>query len=164
MSEKNYAGLAFKIALEKHPETFIVTDADITSIEQGQAARRKAMDIINSKPEPARIEYNRLRKQLYDLQQEAKNTEIYANTAAGAVRLLETRINDLLKRKKSATEANLLGEERTCEHQIQQLETELLDVKTEFNRAVLQSARAGRALKAFDGHQRIRELKKELGA
>lgn len=135
---------------------------DLAHVEQTQAALRAARDKANPpKPEPVRVEYNRLRKQLFDLQQHAKNMEIYCNEQAGKVKLFEQRITDLLKQKKAVADNPL--HERFCEHQIQTLETELLDAKTEFNRAKNQNSNAARGLRAFDGHARIAELKKELG-
>lgn len=107
-------------------------------------------------------EYNRLRQQLYDLQQQAKNAEVFCNNKADGVKGLEQRINDLLRKKKQAIAEGHLGDERNCEHQLQQLETELIDAKQEFTQAKHWSVQAARALKAFDGQERIAALKKEL--
>jgi hypothetical protein len=161
MSEFSSFPLFVKTNLETRPQDFIVTDAAITKIEQAQAVRRAAEDKAKP-PEPLRVEYNRLRRELYDKQQYAKHTEIYCNEKAGSVKHFEQSINDWLKQKKAAVEVGHLGQERFCEHQVELLEAELLDAKIEFNRAKHQSANAARALKAFDGYARIKQLEKEL--
>ena len=144
---------------------FAVTDpklitVDFNKIEAFQQQTREAREKANPpKPEPMRVEYNRLRQQLYGLQQQAKNAEVYRNNKADVVKGLEYRINDLLRHKKQAIVEGHLGQERVCEHQLQRLETELVDAKEEFNKAEHWNAQAARALKAFDGHGRIAELK-----
>ena len=146
--------------LKNRPQDFVI---DIEKVEEAGKKMRAARDAANPpKPEPARAEYNRLRQQLFDAQRWAKDAEIYCNDQAGNVRLLEQRINDLLKKKKQAIAEGKLGDERICEHQLQLMETELIDAKQEFHRATRQSAQAARALKAFDDHERIAELKKQL--
>jgi hypothetical protein len=135
---------------------------DFEDLAKRQAVRLAARDIAQPlKSQPARVEYNQLRKELFASQEFAKNAEIYANGCACTVKLLEQRITELLKQKKAAVDSPLA--ERNFENQIQLLETELLDAKTEFNRARHQSNNAGRGLKAFGGHERIAELKAELG-
>ncbi len=137
---------------------------DIAAHEQRMTEHRAARDKAQPpKPQPARVEYNQLRQQLYDLQQHAKHTEDYCNTQVAEVKLLERRIDDVLKLKKSAVEEGNLRGERNYENQIQMLETTLFDAKKELTRATVQSGRAGRGLKAFAGRQRIEELKAELG-
>ena len=141
------------------PDLMVV---DFEDLAKRQAERLAARDIAQPpKPQPARAEYNQLRKELFAAQEWAKNAEIYCNDRAGTVKLLEQRITDLLKQKKAAIDSPLA--ERNFENQIQLLETELLDAKTEFNRARHQSNYAARGLKAFGGHERIAELKLDLG-
>jgi len=165
MSEYSALNLIFKTERDKHPDWFTITDESIRQVEQRQkelrAVRHKA-HVDSHPPVPLRPEYNRLRKELFDLQQHAKHTEIYSNEQAGRVEVIESRITDLLKQKKAAVGAGHLGQERFCEHNIQLLETELIDVRVEFNRARNQSTFAARGLKAFDGYARIAELQKEL--
>lgn len=142
------------------PKLMTVDFDELTTRHKATVAMREKLN--PPEPEGARPEYNRLRQQLYDLQEQAKGAEVYCNNKADAVRGLETRINDLLKEKKQAVSENHLGQERKCEHQLTQLEKELVDAKEDFNKAKHWSGQAARALKAFVGHARIAELKAEL--
>lgn len=141
-------------------ELMTVNFDELSTMHKATIAMREKLN--PPEPEAARPEYNRLRQQLYDLQQSALNAEVYCNNKADAVKGLETRINDLLKEKKQAVSDNHLGQERKCERQLTQLEKELVDAKEEFNKAKHLSGQGARALKAFDGHARIAELKVEL--
>ena len=142
------------------PKLMTVDFDDLSKRHQKLVADRETLN--PPKPEPVRVEYNRLRQSLYDLQQQAKNAEVFCNNKADGVKGLEQRINDILRKKKQAIAKDHLGDERNCEHQLQQLETELIDAKVEFTQAKHWSTQAGCALKAFDGQERIAELKKEL--
>ena len=163
MSEHNLAGLVFADNLKRNPDIMgHITNPEALNKQLAASAKeRAALNAKNdaARPSEPRKEYNQLRKELFTAQEWAKNAEIYCNDRAGTVKLLEQRITDLLIKKKGANPL----EERNYEHQIQLLETELFDAKTELNRAALQSSRAGRGLKAFSGHARIAELKLELG-
>ncbi len=161
--EFNYFGLAAAQLIKDRPQDFIVTDKDVERITQNAVKRCAEMDRLNPRREIPRKEYNQLRETLYNLQQNAKNTEIFYNTCADKVRAFEQRINDLLTRKKAAILANELGNERSLENQVQLIETELIDAKEEFAWSARRSTEAARALKAFDQHERIAELQKELG-
>ena len=149
-----------------------VTDPKLITIDLEQSDRRykelvKEREKANPpNPEPVRVEYNRLRQQLYSLQQAAKGAEVFCNNKADAVRGLEERINVLLNKKKQATEAGHLGDERMYEHQLQLLETELIDAKEEFTKAKRWSVQAARVEKEFKFNQqaRIEELKALLDA
>jgi hypothetical protein len=160
MSEHNLAGLLFKTNLEKHPEVFTITEESLRQIEQNQAARRaqQEKDRVPSKLD-LRKEYNQLRQRLFDLQQNAKTFEIRTNESAGKIRLLEQRINDALKEKNIAAGAGNLRGERTYEQAIQRLESELLDAQEEFMKNKRWSIQAARALREFEGHARIEELR-----
>lgn len=156
----SYLGLVFKHNLATRPQDFVITDESVKQIEQNQATRR-AQEDKERVPSQAdfRKEYNQLRQRLFDLNQNAKCFEIRTNEAAGKIRNLEHRITEALKQKKAAADAgNLLGE-RNSEHAIQRLETELLDARQEFANNKRWSVQAARVLKAFDGHERIAELK-----
>jgi hypothetical protein len=96
---------------------------------------------------------------LFDLKQNAKCYEQRANDAAGNIRLIEQRINDAIKEKKTAAEVDNLRGERTYEQAIQRLEAELADAQEQFDKNKRWSGQAARALKSFDGHARIEELK-----
>jgi DNA repair exonuclease SbcCD ATPase subunit len=160
MSEHNYFALTVKAQLEKDPSVLTVTDGDIKRIEQNVAKLRAQRD-KESKPGKADLqrEYNQLRQTLFNLKQDAKCYEQRCNDAAGKVRILEQRITDLIKLKKDASAENNLRGERTHEQGIQRLEAELLDAQEEFEKNKRYSGQAARALKAFDGHARIEELK-----
>ncbi len=106
-----------------------------------------------------RREYNQLRQKLFDLQQNARAFETRTNEAAGKIRLLEQRINETLKLKKAASDAGNFRGERSYEHGVQLLESELLDAKEEFSKNNRWSTHAARDLRTFNGHGRIAELK-----
>jgi hypothetical protein len=148
------------------PDPKLMT-VDLAKVEafgaQVRAVRDKANPAFAGKGiEPARAEYNQLRQKLFDLKQDAKCFEIRTNEAAGRIKLLEGRINEALKLKKAASEADNFRGERTYEHQVASLETELADAQEEFNKNKHWSGQAARALKAFDAHARIEELKAVL--
>lgn len=145
----------------KPPAELMTVDFEhLTAMHKATVAQRETLNPPPS--EPARAEYNRLRQQLYTLQQQAKNAEVFSDNKADAVRGLEQRINDVLKKKKQAVTDGHLGQERLCEHQLKQLERELPEAKDEATKAKHWSAQAARALKAFDGHERIAVLTAEL--
>jgi len=163
MSQENYYGLAIRETMRTNPETLIIDEQKLSK-QLGEVAKaQQALDVKNAaaKPSEPRKLYNSLRKELFDRQQWAKNAEIYCLTKADTVKHFEGRISDLITQKKAAVNNPL--HERALEHQIDLLETELLDAKKEFNRAKHQSTNAARALRDFTGHQRIAELKLELG-
>jgi predicted RNase H-like nuclease (RuvC/YqgF family) len=145
---------------------FAVTDptvltVDFNKVEEAAKKARATRDAAAPPPDKKDLqkEYNRLRQQLFDLKQNAKGFEQRTNDAAGNVELFEQRIDDLLKLKKAATAADNLRGVRFYEHGIQQLENELADAKEDYEKNHRWSAQAARALKAFDGHGRIAELK-----
>lgn len=145
----------------KPPAELMTVDFEhLSAMHKATVAQRETLN--PPEPEPTRAEYNRLRQQFYDLRQQAKNAEVHCNNKADEVKGLEERINDLLRKKKHAVAEGHLGQERLCEHQLQQLEKELVDVKDEFSKAKHWSTQAARALKAFEGHERIAVLKAEL--
>jgi hypothetical protein len=155
MEIKNIARCAFMT-----PDTKLIT-IDLAQIERNQAARREEMEKSAPPPSQAdfRKEYNQLRQRLFDLQQNAKCFEIRTNEAAGKIRNLEERINEALKLKKAAVDAGNLRGERMYERQVLSLESEMLDLQEDFAKNKQWSVQSARALKAFDGHGRIAELK-----
>jgi chromosome segregation ATPase len=156
--------LFYKENLRTRPQDFIVNDATVAQVEQTAKKMRAERDAAAPPPGKADLhkEYNQLRQKLFDLRQDAKTFEQRTNDADGNVRLLEQRINDVLKEKKSAVAENNLRGERTYEQTIQRLEVELVDAQEEFEKNKRWSVQAARALRAFDGHARIAELKKQI--
>lgn len=159
--------LFVKENLKNRPEDFTITDDNIRELEAKAKKMREERDRLNPKfagqgPDPTpRAEYNRLRQQLYNLQQAARSAETLCNNKADAVRGLEQRINDLFKLKKQAIADDHLGDERKWEHQIQILEIELTKAQEEFFKAKRYNTQAARDLRVFefDNKQRIAELK-----
>src|SRR5579872_2351816 len=164
--EANILPLFFRENLKNRPEDFVVTEETCRQVEETAKKFRAERDAAAPPPGKADCykEYNQLRQKLFDLKQDAKCYEQRTNDAAGKIRLLEQRINDALKLKKAAAEASNFRGERTYEHQVALLETELADAKEEFEKNKAWSGQAARALKAFDGHARIAELKLLLDA
>jgi predicted nucleic acid-binding Zn-ribbon protein len=143
---------------------FAVTDpklitVDFNQLEHTQKDRREQMVKLNPpKPEGPAKELSRLRGQLFDLKQAAQAFEQRTRDAAGNSALLEQRITEAIKKKKTAVADGNLRGERTYERHLQQLEIELADAQEEHTKHKNWSAQTARALKAFDGHERIAEL------
>jgi chromosome segregation ATPase len=163
MSEHNYASLAFKANIEKNRNDFIITDADMAAIAQQNASRRKAEEIVKPK-EPVKAEFNRLRSQLFNLQQAAKSTEQRVNNEACNVHVLEQRIASALKNKKEHEDVgNLLGA-RSYEHQIQHFEEELADTRDRLTKNQRSNAQAARELRTWQQEHgaRLKKLQNEV--
>lgn len=160
MSEHDLTALIFKDNLEKHPEAFRI---DMTQVE-AKGAELREWDAKNNppKPEPARIEYNRLRQQLWQLKQDATNAEVRVNHEAGNIREWEKQINTLLVLKKKAHDAVQLADERAAERQLVQVEADVADAKIRYEQRKKEFAQAVRTLKGFN-HSRLKDLEKELG-
>jgi hypothetical protein len=168
MSEHNYFGLAANTNIKNNPDLFSLEglDAKIAATIKATQERHAKSDLARETAagtNTPRAEYNRLRGKLYDLQQTAKDTEIRLNDAVANVHHFEVIVADLLKRKKAASAANLLGEERVWEHQLLAAEHDLLNSREALDRWKKINTSAARELREFDGHARIAELKKELG-
>lgn len=155
---QNFLNLVLSTADQKH------LTIDYAAVDAQMAARRAAMEIANPPAKIApKVEHNRLVSQLFDLKQNCKCFEIRVNEFAGQVHQLEGRITDELKeKKKCVADGNLRGE-RFYEHRVELLEDELADAKLRLQGARSNNTASIRALKAFDGHERIAELRKELG-
>jgi hypothetical protein len=167
MSQENYFGAALKVALEKNPKLFDTSNLD-EQLKQSANERAK-LDAINDAARAKRTgedkpvnEFNKLRRELYVLSERAKHTEGYCNNQAGEVKALEQRTTDAINQKKIFVASGNALAERFCEHQIRQLERELVDVKQEFQRARGVSAGAANDLKAWPHHERLKELQQEI--
>lgn len=151
--------------------SFFAADPKLMTVDFDDLTRKHKQRIADREqhtPPPGKEdlhkEYNQLRQTLFNLKQDAKCFEIRTNDAAGNVRLVEQRISDALKLKKAASaEGNLRGE-RSAEQAIQRLETELVNAQEAFTKNRNWNTQAARALKAFDGHARIEELRLALDA
>jgi predicted RNase H-like nuclease (RuvC/YqgF family) len=151
-----------KMAFFANTDPELIT-VDFVQHEATAKAAREARDLANPpKPEPAQVEYDGLLHRLFNLTEAAQNTEIYANNIAGNVKQLENQLDAAIKQKKRYAEAGNERAARNGEHHIQRLERELADQEKDLKRAKNNSANAARALKAFDGHPRLKELKKQL--
>jgi hypothetical protein len=108
--------------------------------------------------------YNRLRKEKYALEQAAKSAEVFTNNIADNCREWMKRIEALLKRRKQAASDNLLGEERSIEKQIQQLENDLLNEQDKYSKAGRANTFAARALREWvtANDAQLVELQKEF--
>jgi hypothetical protein len=106
-----------------------ILTVDMGVLSKETAKRRAAADKANPpEPKPARVELNRLRSELFNLQQTANDCGIRVEQQAGNVDLLETQLAEALKAKKQHEESgNLLGA-RNYEHQSLRLENELRTV------------------------------------
>ena len=161
--EFNYAGMAFKANLDKNPDLMAFDGA---TFEKLQAARRVAEAKANPiKPVPAQQELNRLRGQLFALQQNTKAYESRVNNFAGTVKQLEFRITEALKAKKQYEDAGNLMGARSYEHAIQRMETELTDARELFIKEQGYNQLAIRTLRTWqtENTARLLELRKEVG-
>jgi hypothetical protein len=144
---------------------FAVTDpklitVDFAQLGKTQQERRARLEKLNTpKPEGTAKELQRLRGELFKLSEDVKNTEINCDNQAGNVKLFEQRITDAINQKKIFVASGNALAERFCEHQIKTLEVELADAQERLKRAEQYSAGSALALKAFDGHERIAELR-----
>ena len=139
-----------------------VITINLAEHEQRMKVMRAERDAANPQPGKAadlRKEYNTLRQRLFSLKQDAHCFEIRTNEAAGKIRNIQQRIDDVLRLKKEAAAMGNLRGERTYEQSIERLETELGDAEQEFAQNKRWNTQAARALKDFDGHARIEELK-----
>jgi hypothetical protein len=163
MSEENYMGLAFKANLEQNPD---LMKFDSVAFEKQQAAHRVAEAKLNPpKPEPSvQQELNRLRGQLFSLEQNAKAYEQLVNNASGNVREFERRLTVMLKSKKEYEDAGNLLAARSYEHQIRGLETELADARDSLGKNRLYNKGAIRELRTWQQEHtaRLLELRKEV--
>lgn len=170
MSEHNYLGMAFKAELEKNPKLMDLSNINtqlaetLKDVQRVDAANKKFREEKTGENTP-RAELNRLRKALYDLEQNCRCFETRTNEAANTVKHWEHNIEGLLRRKKTAVAANMLGEERSCERQIELAESELLDAKDNLKRQQRLNHNAVTALKVWKqaNESRIEELKKIVG-
>jgi hypothetical protein len=147
------------------PSVMTVNDETIAANEKKNAERRAEQEKNNPpKPGAARIEFNKLRGQLFTLQQDAKGFEIRVNNEAGTVKNLESRLTEALRVKKTHEASGNLLAERTLEHNAQLLENELADARDRLAKEQKNNILAVRALRAFNTEHgaRLKDLQKEF--
>jgi hypothetical protein len=170
MSEHNYAGLAFKDQLEQHPEVFDLTgltekiNATTKAAHERHAANDLARDTKRGINTPRAI-YNKLRKELFDLQEQARGAGTRLNNAAADEREFQSRVEALLIRKKKAVVDGALGEERCIERGLLAQENELLDSRERLLALQRDNQRAVRALKDWEAAHgaQLADLQKIVG-
>jgi len=170
MSENNFFNLIMK-DVANHPEVGDLSKLD-EKLKAGREARQKLDAANDLRRETAqgintpRAEYNRLRQEKFNLEQDCRCFETRTNNAAADLKLCQQNIEALLKRKKKAIADGALGEERQIERGLLAHENEQLD----FQDALLKQQRynhsAVQALKNWKqaNGARLAELSKEIGA
>ena len=149
------------------PELMTVDFSQINKVAKEQREKRDAANPAFAGVHPDKtplMELQRLRRELFGLDQGAKNTEIYTNNIAGTVKQLEERIAHTITQKKTAVASGNERSARNYEHAITQAERELAETGKEFQRARGVSAEAARLLKEWPHRERIKELETSLGA
>lgn len=147
------------------PELMTVNFEELGRTQNERLAGRDAANPAFAGVHPDKTpsqELQRLRHDLFKLEQHAKHSEVYTNEQAGQVKLLESNLTHALQQKKNAAEAGNLLAERNAEHTIKRLERELVDAEKEFQRARKVSAGAAIVLKEWPHHKRIEELTKKV--
>lgn len=163
-TEGSYLGLYIRDNLEQRPQDFILNVADFEA-----ASKKRREDELKAnppKPEPVRVEFNRLRGELFRLKQNAHSMETRVNNTAGNIKQHEQSINSACKEKKQYEDSGNLRAARAVEHTIQQLENELAEYRERFvkeQRANTGDARALRDWQTENG-PRLKELEKEVAS
>jgi hypothetical protein len=147
---------------------FAVTDPnlltlDLAKVEKSASDLRKQREKDNpAKPDSPEAELRRLRKEQFELTQNAHGWESRVNNAAGTVKLLEERLATTLKTKKEHEESGNLVGARTCENAAHRLEDELLDARELFVRVTRDNKIVVRALRVWksENSARLQELMK----
>jgi septal ring factor EnvC (AmiA/AmiB activator) len=122
------------------------------------AADKKNPPIYVEKPPSTRKEYESLRKQLFDLEQNAQGAEIRLKQCTDDIAHYEQQIIDLQKQKKNA---NPMWE-RSLEKRIQYHEESLQAAQRALNNRRQQNTRAAESLRAWPHRARLVELKEQL--
>ncbi|HKV79751.1 MAG TPA: hypothetical protein VJP02_16495 [Candidatus Sulfotelmatobacter sp.] len=144
------------------PDPSLIT-IDLAKHEQTAKEMRAARDAANPpRSEGPAEELRKLRRDFFNLESRAKNTEIYCNNKAGEVKLLEQRLTDAIKEKRKAVEAGNDLAARNHEHAITRHEDEKAVAEKEFNRAQRVAAQAANELKHWPHGERVAELEKSL--
>ena len=96
--ERSYMEMFFAENIKQRPQDFMFTDKNLPEFEENMKRMRAERAAANPiKPEPAQQELNRLRSQLFGLQQNAKSYEQRVNDVAGNVHEFERRLTVMLR-------------------------------------------------------------------
>jgi len=160
VSDHNYFGIAAKANLEKTPDLMTV---DLPAIEAKAAEHRAKMAELNPPKEvPAKEEFSKLRKQLYDLQQSAQGAEVRLKDARETVIHWEQAVSSLLKKRQAASIAMELGNMRGYEHNLVAAETDLELAKEHLAKWKKEHTQVGQTLRSWqtENGARLKELEK----
>jgi len=169
MSENNFFNLIMKDAAN-HPEV-----GDLSKLDEKLAAdlaARQKLDAANTlRRETAqginapRAIYNQLRKESFDLTEQARGAETRVNNEEANVRMFQSQIEDLLRRKKKADGLGQLGEVRNIERGILAQENELLNARERLLKLQRDNHACVNALKNWKtaNSARLAELQKLVG-
>jgi hypothetical protein len=145
------------------PDPKLIT-IDLAAHEKRMTQMRAERDAANPpRSEGPAEELRKLRRELFNLEQCAMNTEINTNNKAGEVKLLEHQLTEAINKKKVAVASGNALAERYGEQSIARLENEKLEAEKQFNRVHRVSAEAAKALMGWPHRERIEELQKIVG-
>ncbi|HKV79770.1 MAG TPA: hypothetical protein VJP02_16595 [Candidatus Sulfotelmatobacter sp.] len=144
---------------------FMAPNPELMTVNLDELAAKHKKLVAAREAQPQRQEgpagqLQKLKRELFNLTERAKSTEVYANNIAGNCKLLESRIADAIKQKKIAVASGNALAERNWEHSISRLEGERDGVEREFNRAQRVAAQAANELKHWPHGERVAELEK----
>ena len=147
-----------KMAFMKAPDELMTVNFD-------DLAKRQKEIIAAREAQPQRQEgpagqLQKLRRELFCLEQRAASTETYCNNKGDESRLAQQYLNDALAKKKAAVTKGNFSLERNLEHTINRLEGEFDIAEREFHRARKIAAQAARELKEWPHRERVAELEK----
>ena len=156
--------LAFRQNLKERPQDFIITDEDhSTERKENYCPLQEDGSANPPKPQNTYEEYKQLGARLYQLKRELEYLTTRSEQLAGNVSLIESNLETTEANSKAASSAGNFRGEDSYKVSAQRLKGELADTKEELRKARIYKERAKEALEAFDQHERIAELQKELG-
>jgi hypothetical protein len=172
-TSNNYVGsilpAAFKENLKKNPEVFDQSEEAVTKAVNDGIKQSQAVHALNDAKrakaltkEDHRREFLAQRKEYVRLRENVKACEIRINDKSFAIREWSTQLNNLIAQKKSATAELRLGDERSLEQQIRQVESDIEQTKIDLDKLRDNQKLALRDFRGFD-REPLRQLAEELG-